>query len=94
MLLAAAGILDDKSVTGAAIGSRSLALRVPGHNVSILHGEQIRLMISLILAGNIVTDDLVTILTDHLNSVRLVDDSPTKVSQLPHLCHMNGWSYY
>ena len=94
MLLAAAGILDDKSVTGAAIGSRSLALRVPGHNVSILHGEQIRLMISLILAGNIVTDDLVTILTDHLNSVRLIDDSPTKVSQLPHLHHMNSWSYY
>jgi len=94
MVLAAAGILDSKSVTGAATGRKSLVLRVPGCNISILHGEQVGLIISLILAGNYVTEDIVTVLTDHLNSVRLIDDSRTSVSQVPRLCYMNGRSYY
>ena len=94
MVPAAAGILDSKSVTRAATGRKSLVLRVPGRNVSILHGEQVGLIISLILAGNYVTKDIVTVLTDHLNSVRLIDDSQTNVSQVPHLCYMNGRSYY
>ena len=94
MLLASAGILDKKSVTGAAMGSKSLVLKVPGHNISILHGEQIGLIIVLILTGDLVKDDLVTILTDHLNSVRLVDDSQTKVSQILRLRYMNRRSYY
>jgi hypothetical protein len=94
MIPAAAGILDSKSVTGAATGRKSMVLKVPGRNVSILHGEQIGLIISLILAGNDVADDLVTVLTDHLNSVRLIDDSRTSVSQVPRLRYMNGRSYY
>ncbi|KIK04953.1 hypothetical protein K443DRAFT_92029 [Laccaria amethystina LaAM-08-1] len=82
------------SLTGAATGRKSMVLKVPGRNISILHGEQIGLIISLILAGNDVADDLVTVLTDHLNSVRLIDDSRTSVSQVPRLCYMNGRSYY
>ena len=74
MILAAAGILDDKLVTKAAIGSKSLALKVLGYNVSILHGELVGLIVSLILAENNVTDNLMIILINHLNSVRLVDD--------------------
>ena len=94
MVPAAVGILDSKSVTRAATGRKSLVLRVPGHNISILHGEQVGLIISLILAGNYVTKDIVTVLTDHLNSVRLIDDSQTSVSQVPRLRYMNGRSYY
>jgi len=94
MVLAAAGILDSKLVTRAATGRKLLVLRVPGRNISILHGEQVGLIISLILAGNYVTEDIVTVLTDHLNSVRLIDDSWTSVSQVPRLHYMNGRSYY
>ena len=94
MLPASAGILDDKSVTGAAMGDKSLALKIPGCNISILHGEQIGLIITLVLAGDSVKNDLVTILTDHLNSVRLISDSQTNASQVPHLHYMNGRSYY
>ena len=39
MTPASATIIDDKSMTGAATGTRSLIMRIPGHNVSILHGE-------------------------------------------------------
>lgn len=94
MLPASAGILDDKSVTGAATGRKSLAMKIPGHNISILHGEQVGLIIALVLAGDLVQNDLVTILTDHLNSVRLIDDSQTNISQVPRLRYMNGRSYY
>ena len=94
MLPASAGILDDKSVTGAAIRGKSLALKILGCNVSILHGEQIGLIIALVLAGDLGQNDLVMILTDHLNSVRLINDSQTNVSQSSRLCYMNGRSYY
>ena len=94
MLPASAGILDDKSVTGAATGDKSLALKIPGRNISILHGEQMGLIIALFLALDLVKNDLVTILTDHLNSVRLINDSQTNVSQVPRLRYMNGRSYY
>ena len=94
MVLATVGILDSKSVTRAATGRKSLVLRVPGRNISILQGELVGLIISLILAGNYVTEDIMTVLTDHLNSVRLIDDSWTSVSQIPQLRYMNGRSYY
>ena len=48
----------------------------------------------LVLAGDLVQNDLVMILTDHLNLVRLIDNSQTNISQVPHLCYMNGRSYY
>ena len=39
MLPAAVGITEPKTVIGAATGPSTLALRVPGLNASILHGE-------------------------------------------------------
>jgi len=74
MLPASVGILDDKLVTGAATGGKSLVMKIPGHNVSILHGEQVGLIIVLVLAGDLVQNDLVTILPDPLNLVRLIDE--------------------
>ena len=90
---ASATIEDDKVVLGAATGPSTLVLKIPGHNVSILHGEQIGLIIALILAGW-TSSDAQHLLTDHLNSVRLIEDSQSSVSQVPCLHNMNGRSYY
>jgi hypothetical protein len=95
MLPASAGILDPKTIMGAATGASSLVMRVPGRNVSILHGEQLGLIIALILSENSDECQMLTqVLTDHLNSVRLIDDSQTNISQIPRLRFMNGRSYY
>ena len=61
--------------------------------MSILHGEQIGLIIALMLAGQS-SSDLQQLLTDHLNSVRLIEDSKSNISQIPHLCNMNKQSCY
>jgi hypothetical protein len=95
MLPASAGTLDPKTITGAATGTSSLVMRVPGRNVSILHGEQLGLIVAL-LVGECSDEHQTTnrILTDHLNSVRLIDDSQSNISQVPRLRFMNGRSYY
>lgn len=90
---ASATIEDDKVVLGAATGPSTLVLKIPGRNVSILHGEQIGLIIALILAGR-TSSDVQHLLTDHLNSVRLIEDSQSNISQVPRLRNMNGRSYY
>ena len=97
MIPASASIIDDKSITGAATGVKTLVMRVPGRNVSILQGEQLGLIIALVLAENSnPTNDQrqARLLTDHLNSVRLIEDSKTQISQIPRLRNMNGRSYY
>jgi len=90
---ASATIEEEKVILGAATGPPTLVLKVPGHNVSILHGEQIGLIIALILAGQN-SDDTQLLLTNHQNSVRLIKDSQSNVSQVPHLHNMNGRTYY
>jgi len=90
---ASATIEDDKVVLGAATGSSTLVLRVPGRNVSILQGEQIGLITALILAGQN-SSDAQYLITDHLNSVRLIEDSQSNVNQASRLRNMNGRSYY
>lgn len=84
---------DDKVVLGAPTGPSMLVLKIPGHNISILHGEQIGLITALILAGQISSDTQQQLLTDHPNSVRLVEDSQLNVSQTPCLCNVNERSY-
>jgi len=91
MLPATANLLDEKSVVGAATGLKTLALKLPGRNISILHGELVGLIIGLILSGHKSSQYL---LSDHLNSVRLIDDSQTGVSQIARMCYMNSRSYY
>ncbi|KIJ89618.1 hypothetical protein K443DRAFT_126728, partial [Laccaria amethystina LaAM-08-1] len=90
---ASATIEDDKVVFGAATGASTLVLKIPGRNISILHGEQVGLIIALILAGR-TSCDAQHLLTDHLNSVRLIEDSRSNVSQISRLRNMNGQSYY
>ncbi|EDR05270.1 uncharacterized protein LACBIDRAFT_329991 [Laccaria bicolor S238N-H82] len=73
MKLASATIEEEKVVLGATTGALTLVLKIPGHNVSILHDEQIGLIIALILTGwN--SDEAQFLLTNHQNSVRLIKD--------------------
>ncbi|KAJ7368677.1 hypothetical protein DFH08DRAFT_796545 [Mycena albidolilacea] len=74
------GVLDRKSVTTALTGANTMVLKLEGRNISILRGELVRLITCLIISD---ADDRNTVLyTDHLNSVRLVDDSKTAVDKV------------
>ena len=98
MVPATVGITEPKTVIGAATGTSTLALRVPGLNVSILHGELVGLITALVLSGKShgvrSPNTSTTLLTDHLNSVRLVHDNQSSINQEPRLRNMNGRSYY
>ncbi|KAJ7920023.1 hypothetical protein B0H13DRAFT_2319938 [Mycena leptocephala] len=87
-----ASAFDNKSVTAAITGPDTLALKIEGRNISILHGELMGLILSLTLSNPLDTD--CKLYTDHLNSVRLIDDSKTAVDQQTRLHGMNGRSYY
>ena len=89
MIPASSSISDMKHVTAAATGPVTLVLRVPHRNASILQGEQLGLVMALVLA-----DLPPQIYTDHLNSTMLIDDSRTAVNQERRLRSMNGRSYY
>jgi hypothetical protein len=52
MIPASANIMEEKSITGAATGQKTLVMCILGHNVSILQGEQLGLIIALILSEN------------------------------------------
>jgi len=58
--------------------------------------EQLGLIIALVLSESSDTAPYASgrLLTDHLNSVRLIEDSKTEISQTPRLRYMNGRSYY
>jgi len=96
MLPFSAGILDPKMVTGAATGTQTLVTKIPGSNISILHGELARLILALVLSESKGTINRCKsrLLTDHLNTVQLVEDSRTGIDQTARLRFMNGRSYY
>ena len=98
MVPATVGITEPKMVIGAATGPSTLVLRVPGRNVLILHSELVGLITALVLSGKAHNaqdpNKNITLLTDHLNSVRLIHDNDSSINQEPRLQNMNGHSYY
>ena len=52
MTPATASVIDDKTITGAAMGKTALVMQVLGRNIFILQGEQLGLILALILSGN------------------------------------------
>jgi hypothetical protein len=96
MLPPSAGVLDPKTVVGAATGAQTLALKVPGINISILQGKLTGLVLTLVLSKDGGTPNLPLrrLLTDHLNTVRLIQDFQSGVDQTSRLRFMNGRSYY
>lgn len=92
MIPASASQFDHKSVTAVVTGRKTVCLKLSGCNISILHGELIGLITGLIISHNGPINALIH--TDHLNSVRLIDDSRTTINLESKLRHMNARSYY
>jgi hypothetical protein len=92
MIPAASGIGDSKSVTVALTSPSTLVLRITGRNMSILHGKLMGLVAGLIIASGNSQSSLLH--SDHLNSVRLIQDFRSKVGQENRLRGMNGRSYH
>ena len=91
MIPAASGIGDSKSVTAALTGPSTLVLRILGRNISILQGGLMGIVTGLLMASG--STESTTLHSDHLNSVWLIQDLRSHVSQENRLS-MNGRSYY
>jgi hypothetical protein len=76
MLPFSAGVLDLKTVVGAATGAQTLAMKIPDTNISMnLHGELIGLVLALISSRDLgsANESEHLLLTDHLSTVRFVE---------------------
>jgi hypothetical protein len=91
MTPASAGILDDKSVTAALTGLITMVTKLKGRNSSILHGEVFGLIMGHILSPSTDCDN--HLYTEHLNSVRFLQDSRTRIDQVRGLRYRNWRSY-
>ncbi|KJA23005.1 hypothetical protein HYPSUDRAFT_66719 [Hypholoma sublateritium FD-334 SS-4] len=93
MVPATAGITERKSIIGAATGDTTLVMKTKGRNLSILHGELVGLILALVLSQEQTDDTALTLLTDHLNSVRIIKDTAeskgTLVTYTPGHCSNN-----
>ena len=92
MILATSSIGDDKSITASVTGPQTVIVCLSGRNVFVLHGKLVGLIMGLVLSVNNSQDN--KLFTDHLNSVRFIDDSKTSINQESCLRNMNGCSYY
>jgi hypothetical protein len=92
MIPATSGIGDDKSVTAAVTGPQTVVVRLSGRNMFVLHGELVGLVMGLVLSNNNTPNN--KLFTDHLNSVRFIEDTKTSINQENRLRNMNGRSYY
>jgi hypothetical protein len=77
---AAVGILDNKIVTAAITGPITLTMKISGRNSNILHGEVLSLIMGHILSP--AKNDNHLLYTDHLNSVRFLQDIHTRIDQI------------
>ena len=91
---AAAGIGDNRTVTTAVTGPQTTVMKLTGRSSSILHGELMGILSGIVLANDSNHPTTPLLYTDHLNSVRLIEDIRTLVDQEPRLRRMNGRSYY
>jgi hypothetical protein len=92
MVPASAGLLDDKTVTAALTGPKTMVMRMQGRNSNILHGEIFGIIMGhlLIPCGN--ANDVQHLYTDHLNTTQFLPDSHSNVNQEAALCYRNGRS--
>ncbi|KAJ7708993.1 hypothetical protein B0H17DRAFT_916723 [Mycena rosella] len=74
-------VFDPKLVTAALTGPKTLVLKLEGCNVSILHGELVGLIMCLIISDP--NDADTSLYSDHLNAVRLIEDSKTAIIYTP-----------
>lgn len=76
---ASAGPTEHKTLTSAITGPMTLVYRLTGRAFSILHAELMGIITGLVLSSTM-SDSPSTLYTDHLNSVRLIQDARTRLS--------------
>jgi len=82
--------MDDKTITAALTGPITMVMKMGGRNMSILHGEVFGLTwVTFLWSPN--QDN--QLYTDHLNSVRFLQNAHTSVDQEKGLRYRNGRSY-
>lgn len=79
-------------VTTAVTGPRTIVLRLAGKASSILQGKILGIIVALLSATSIRNDG--KIYSDHINSVRLINNSKTKIGSTRKMQNMNTRSYY
>jgi len=84
MMPASSRILDTKTVMATLTGPKTMVLKLSGHNISILHGEIMGLIMGYIIP-NCRDDFSVDLYTDHLNTVRFLQDVHSNIDQDPYL---------
>lgn len=94
MIPASASLCESRRVTAAVTGPSTLVVQLNGRNLSILHGELMGHILALVLKSNADPAVIPTLYSDHQNSVDLIEDIQTRVSQDTRLRGMNGRSYY
>ncbi|KAK0504528.1 hypothetical protein EDD18DRAFT_1343302 [Armillaria luteobubalina] len=87
-----AGTLDVKTITAAVSGPISLAVLVTGKNNSILHSELMGLIMDHVLSQS--WQGTQKLFSDHLNSVRITQDSKATGGNEAKLQHIPARSYY
>jgi hypothetical protein len=92
MVPAASGLSDSKSVMTALTGLSTLVLNIPGRNISILQGELMGLVVGLLMASKNTQFNILH--SDHLNSVRFIQDVRMKMGSAINLRSTNARSYY
>ncbi|KAF5312013.1 hypothetical protein D9619_003843 [Psilocybe cf. subviscida] len=92
MLPATSGILERKTVTAALTGPVTLVVKIQGRNSSVLHGELMGLIMGHIIARG-TNQAEGTLYSDHLNSVRFIQDLKSAFNVLSSLRYRNGRSY-
>ncbi|KAF9006308.1 hypothetical protein BDZ89DRAFT_1095452 [Hymenopellis radicata] len=85
---ASAGLLDPKTLIAVITGPRTLVMRVAGVAKSILHAEVFGQIMDSLIASDLEPNTHQRLLTNHLNSVRLVNDSQMVIDMQP--LHTNG----
>jgi hypothetical protein len=94
MIPASASLCENRRVTAAVTGPLTLVMQLNGRNLSILHGELMGHILALVLRKDSDGNAVPTLYSDHQNSVDLIDDIRTHISQDSRLRGMNGRSYY
>ena len=93
MVPASAGILDDKTVTAALTGPKTMVMKMQGRNSNILHGEIFGIIMGHLLIPRGDDHDSPCLYTDHLNTTRFLQDARSNINQDAALRYRNGRSY-
>jgi len=92
MVPVASGLGDPKSVMTALTGPSTLVLKITSRNISILQGELMGLVAGLLMVSKNTQTNILH--SDHLNSVRFIQDVRTKMGSVIKLRSTNAQSYY